>query len=94
MTPGDQPAVYRIRVGAYIDEGRADALGGLSISHEPDGTTTLIGPVADQAALYGIILNLRDMGLELLDVDRVESGAEASGGSQLKERDGPEGATG
>jgi hypothetical protein len=73
MTQRDEPAVYRIRVDGHIDERRAEVLGNLSIVHKPDGTTTLVGPVADQAALYGIIVRLRDMGLELLDVQRIET---------------------
>lgn len=71
MAQRDQPIVYRILVEGHIDERRGDLLGGLTIIHEPDGTTTLTGPVADQAALYGIILSLRDMGLKLLDVQRL-----------------------
>lgn len=71
MTPGDQRIAYRIRVGGHIDKRHAEVLGGLSIIHEPEGTTMLVGPLADQAALYGIIVSLRDMGLELLDVQRV-----------------------
>jgi hypothetical protein len=41
------------------------------IRHEPDGTTTLIGSVPDQAALYGLIIKLRDMGLTLLAIRKI-----------------------
>jgi hypothetical protein len=42
----------------------------MAITHEPDGTTSLRGPVADQAALYGLIGKARDLGLTLLSVER------------------------
>jgi hypothetical protein len=73
MTQRDQPTIYRIRVQGHIDAGRAERLGNLSVVHEEGGVTTLIGPVEDQAALYGIIVSLRDMGLELLSVERLGS---------------------
>ena len=43
---------------------------GLAITHEPNGDTTLAGPLADPAALYGVISKIRDLGLELLAVVR------------------------
>jgi hypothetical protein len=61
------------RVDGHIDPGRAEVLGNLTVIHEQEGVTTLEGPVEDQAALYGIIVRLRDMGLELLDVQRIET---------------------
>jgi hypothetical protein len=71
MTQRDLPTVYRIRVDGHIDEGRAEMLGNLTVVHEQEGVTALVGPVVDQAALYGIIVRLRDMGLKLLDVQRL-----------------------
>lgn len=73
MTQRDEPTVYRIRVEGHIDEGRAAVLGNLTVVREHEGATTLMGPVEDQAALYGIIVSLRNMGLELLDVQRIET---------------------
>jgi hypothetical protein len=77
MTHRDEPTIYRIRVDGHIDARRAEALGNLSVVHEQEGVTTLVGPVADQAALYGIIVRLRDMGLKLLDVQRVETNTDS-----------------
>ena len=53
-----------IRVKGRINEEWSEWLGGLSISHS-DEATVLTGHVQDQAALYGIISRLRDLGLEL-----------------------------
>ena len=50
-------------------KGRLD---GLSISHESDGDTVIQGPVADQAALYGLLRKVRDLGLPLVSVICVE----------------------
>ena len=41
----------------------------LSITHQSDGTTLLSGPIQDQAALYGLLLKLRDLGLTLLSLE-------------------------
>jgi hypothetical protein len=73
MTQRGPPTVYRIRVDGHIDERRAEVLGNLSVVHKQEGVTTLVGPVADQAALYGIIVRLRDMGLKLLGVQRLST---------------------
>ncbi len=85
MTERDQSTIYRIRIDGHIDERRAERLGDLSIIHEPEGTTTLTGQVEDQAALYGIIVSLRDMGLELLDVQRVETDTDSEAENKPEE---------
>jgi hypothetical protein len=43
----------------------------LAIKRQEDGTTVLVGPLVDQAALYGVIIRIRDLGLSLLSVSRV-----------------------
>ena len=62
----DQPQQYRITIQGHLHPRWSEWFENLTISQQPDGTTTLSGPVADQAALYGLILKLRDMGLPLL----------------------------
>lgn len=57
-----------IRVGGHIDETWADWLDGFKIAHVENDQTILIGEVKDQAALYGLIAKLRDLGLKLLSV--------------------------
>ena len=45
----------------------------VTLTNEPDGATTLIaGPVADQAALHGLLTKIRDLGLPLLEVRRLD----------------------
>jgi len=52
---------------------------GLTLTVEADGTTTLEGSVVDAAALYGLIARLRDLGLTLLGVERLEVGSTVRG---------------
>ena len=59
---------YRIRVGGHLDDRWSDWLGGLAVQRQEDGTTVLVGPVVDQAALHGVIIRIRDLGLPLLSV--------------------------
>ena len=63
------PEMYEIRLKGHLEARWADWLQGLSIRHEADGTTCLTGPVADQAALYGLIRKLRDLGLPLIAIN-------------------------
>ncbi len=62
---------YRFQVRGHLDDHWSDWLGGLAIHLQKDGTTVLVGPVVDQAALYGVINRIRDLGLSLLSVSRV-----------------------
>ena len=62
---------YQISVRGTLDPRWSTWFDGLTIIHDPDGDTTLAGPVADQAALYGLISKARDLGLTLLGVSRV-----------------------
>jgi len=62
------PAYYQIRVKGYLDLDWSMWFGGLTITHDADGCTTIAGTVADQAALYGLIGKARDLGLVLLAV--------------------------
>lgn len=66
--------MYTIRVAGHLDEHWADWFGRLTITHEADGTTSLVGPVADQAELHGLLGKVRDLGVVLISV--AASGAE------------------
>ena len=64
---------YRIRVGGHLDDRWSDRLGGLAVQRQDDGTTVLVGPVVDQAALHGVLNGIRDLGLIIISVQRVSS---------------------
>ena len=61
-----------IRVKGRIDEHWSDWFDDLTITHTDQDETILSGTVVDQAALYGLLAKLRDLGLPLLSVNRVE----------------------
>lgn len=69
----DQPMVYQIRIKGHLGRQWTDWFGGLTITLETNGDTLLTGPVADQAALYGLLRKVRDLGLPLVEVIQVKS---------------------
>ena len=74
-TGGHQnPGRYEIRVKGHLDARWAAWFDGLAIAHGSDGTTIIAGPVADQAALHGLLQKVRDLGLPLISVNHVAPG--------------------
>jgi hypothetical protein len=73
-TDPSQPMVYQIRIKGHLGRQWTDWFGGLSITLEDNGDTLLTGPVVDQAALHGLLRKVRDVGMPLLAVNRVEPG--------------------
>ena len=65
------PDIYRIRVQGHLDHTFAAWFDGLTISNLENGEAVLSGPIVDQAALHGILIKVRDLGLPLLAVNRV-----------------------
>ena len=70
-TPDRLPIHYRIRIRGHLDAAWSDWFDGLTITHADDGTTALEGALVDQAALYGLLSRLRDLGATLLAVERL-----------------------
>jgi hypothetical protein len=70
-SPDDLPARYQIQVRGTLDPRWSGWFDQLSIAHDAEGNTLLAGLISDQAALYGLINRLRDLGLTLLAVARV-----------------------
>jgi len=68
----DQPMVYQIRIKGHLDRRWTEWFGGLSITLEDNGETLLTGPVVDQAALYGLLRKVRDLGMPLISASRVK----------------------
>jgi hypothetical protein len=67
----DEPLVYEIRIAGHLPSRWSAWFEGLAVAPEPDGTTRLSGPVADQAALYGLLKRVRDTGLTLIAVNQI-----------------------
>jgi hypothetical protein len=65
-------AGYEIRLKGHLDGRWAAWFEGMTLSHGDDGTTLLRGRVADQAALHGVLGKVRDLGLPLVAVRRVD----------------------
>ena len=63
--------VYQIRVEGHLDGQWSHWFDDLRLAHHSDGTTTLSGPVVDQAALHGLLAKVRDLNLTLISVIRV-----------------------
>jgi len=68
------PERYEIRIKGHLDDRWASWFEGLTVTLEDNGETLLSGPVIDQAALYGLLRKVRDWGMPLLSVKRVEPG--------------------
>ena len=60
---------YTIRVKDHLEPFWQTRFDNLTIAHEQDGTTMLSGLIPDQAALYGILVKMRDLGLTLLALE-------------------------
>ncbi len=65
----DTPAIYVLRVAGAVDAHWAAWFAGLTMTVAADGTTTLAGRLADQAALHGVLRKIRDLNLILLSVE-------------------------
>ena len=66
------PVHYRIKLKGHLDSRWSDWFEEMAISSEGE-ETILTGPVADQAALHGLLIRIRDLNLTLLQVERMES---------------------
>lgn len=77
---------YEFRVEGHLDDHWSAWLGELTITRHHDGTSTLTGPVADQAQLHGVLARLRDIGATLLSLNTQE--ASAPGGITPAGREG------
>jgi hypothetical protein len=67
-----EPARYELRVQGVLEPRWSSWFEGLQVSSDERGQTTITGPVADQAALHGLLARVRDLGLPLLAVRRLD----------------------
>jgi hypothetical protein len=70
-TPAE-PARYELRVRGVLEPRWSAWFEGLQVSSNDRGETTIAGPVTDQAALHGLLAKIRDLGLPLLSVRRLD----------------------
>ena len=68
--------IYRITIKGHLDSEWSDWFDGLTITLVDHGETILTGPVVDQTALHGVLIKIRDLGLPLLSLTRIETGRE------------------
>ena len=83
-TDPDQPLVYQIRIEGHLGDLWTDWCGGWTITLEDNGDTLITGPVVDQAMLHGLLKKVRDLGLPLVSVNRVESNPSDVAESELR----------
>jgi hypothetical protein len=77
----DKPGVYQVRVKGTFDERWSDWFDGFTIVPQSDNQTLLTGSVTDQIALHGLLSKIRDLGLPLLSVVRIETAPPPEGQS-------------
>lgn len=65
--------ICHIRIKGYLDPSWQDWFEGLEMVQEPEGTTLFVGPLQDQAALHGILVKMRGLGLDLLSFETSEA---------------------
>jgi hypothetical protein len=70
--PYDESGFYEIRLKGHLDDRWVDRFEGLTITVEENGNTLLTGLVVDQAALHGVIKKVRNLGIPLVSVNRVQ----------------------
>jgi hypothetical protein len=67
-----EPSVYEIRIKGHLSEHSAEWFEGMALTSEEGGLTLLTGPVRDDAALHGLLKRVRDLGMPLISVNRVD----------------------
>jgi hypothetical protein len=78
-------AIYQIRIKGNLDSKWSDWFDGLTIIPQADDETLLTGPVVDQADLHGLLAKIRDLGLPLLSVKRVDAASSQAEAPSLAE---------
>ena len=70
-----KPVQYQFKIKGVLPTGREAWFEGLSIRHFDEGITVLQGSVRDQSDLFGILAKIRDLGMELISVNPIDSEA-------------------
>jgi hypothetical protein len=72
------PEYYELRIEGHLDQHWSAWFGGLTLTRNDDGTTTLHGVVTDQSELHGLLAKIRDLGITLLSVTSLDTGTRQS----------------
>jgi hypothetical protein len=75
----NQPEIYQIVLQGHLSSQWSDWFDGFTITLDERGQTILTGPVIDQAALHGVLKKIRDLGIPLISVNRLDPGEEITG---------------
>jgi hypothetical protein len=75
----DRPDIYQIILEGHLSRQWSDWFEGFTITLDERGQTILVGPVIDQPALHGLLKKIRDLGIPLISVNRLDSGEEVPG---------------
>jgi len=76
--------IYQIRIEGHLDDRWTDWCSGLAITLEDNGDMLITGPIVDQAALFGLLKKVRDLGMSLVSVNRMEPGKSCSEKGEMK----------
>ena len=74
------PSCYELRIQGHLDQHWSTWFGGLALTLEDDGTTTLRGPITDQSQLHGLLAKIRDLGTPLISVTPIDAERPLRGG--------------
>jgi len=74
---GSEKQTYQIRVKGHVNLDWSAWFEEIAIEHKDTGETVLRGLLPDQTALHGILMRIRDLGLTLLEVKRIEDAMES-----------------
>ena len=77
------PEIFEIKIQGHLDTRWYEWFYGMTITHERDGTTTLRGPLPDQAVLHSVLDRIRDMNLQLISVNKIASDGQTIKGLPL-----------
>lgn len=69
----NNPTIYEIKLKGHLDTKWTEWFYDMTIIHESDGTTTLRGPLPDQAVLHSVLGRVRDMNLILINVRKMNT---------------------
>jgi hypothetical protein len=74
----DQAGIYQIVLQGHLSDQWSDWFDGFTITLDPHEKAILVGPITDQAALHGLLKKIRDLGIPLISVNRLDPDEEAT----------------